>query len=414
METLALILAGGRGTRVDILSEQRVKPSIPFAGKYRIIDFTLSNCTNSGIYDIAIMTQYLPLSLVEHIGVGRPWDLDRRDAKLTMLQPHKEWYEGTADAVLKNIEFVERSKAKYVLILSGDHIYKMNYREVLNQHIELDAEITVCAKVVDYEEASRFGILATDETKLIVDFEEKPSEPKSNLASMGIYIFNRDVLLDLLRKNNDANLDFGKHLIPRSVGNRRMYAFSFEGYWRDVGTYDAYLEANLELTQTYSPDVLDMYDPSWKFYTRSEDLPAVKVSRTASIKKALLSNGAIISGTVERSVLSPGVIIHGGATVINSVLLNGVRVREGAYIENCIIDKNCDIGVNARIGVGDDYTPNHVKPDVLFSGITVLAKRVIIPNDAVIGKNCRIYPVDDLSVYHEPIASGTTLGKSNL
>jgi ADP-glucose pyrophosphorylase len=231
---------------------------------------------------------------------------------------------------------------------------------------------------------------------------------------MGIYIFNRDVLLDLLRKNNDANLDFGKHLIPRSVGNRRMYAFSFEGYWRDVGTYDAYLEANLELTQTYSPDVLDMYDPSWKFYTRSEDLPAVKVSRTASIKKALLSNGAIISGTVERSVLSPGVIIHGGATVINSVLLNGVRVREGAYIENCIIDKNCDIGVNARIGVGDDYTPNHDKPDVLFSGITVLAKRVVIPNDAVIGKNCRIYPVEDLSVYHEPIASGTTLGKSNL
>jgi glucose-1-phosphate adenylyltransferase len=414
MDTLALILAGGRGTRVDILSEQRVKPSIPFAGKYRIIDFTLSNCTNSGIFDIAIMTQYLPLSLVEHIGVGRPWDLDRRDAKLTMLQPHKEWYEGTADAVLKNIEFVERSKSKYVLILSGDHIYRMDYREVLKQHIELNAEITVCAKVVEMDEASRFGILAADETKLIIDFEEKPKEPKSNLASMGIYVFNRDVLLELLRKNKEPNLDFGKHLIPRSVGNRRMYAFSFDGYWRDVGTYDAYLEANLELTQTYSPDVLDMYDPNWKFYTKSEDLPAVKISRTASIKKALLSNGAIISGTVERSVLSPGVIIHGGATVINSVLLNGVRVREGAYIENCIIDKNCDIGVNARIGVGDDFTPNVEKPDVLFSGITVLAKRVIVPNEAVIGKNCRIYPVEDLSVYHEPIQSGTTLGKSNL
>jgi glucose-1-phosphate adenylyltransferase len=409
MDTLALILAGGRGTRVDILSEQRVKPSIPFAGKYRIIDFTLSNCTNSGIFDIAIMTQYLPLSLVDHIGVGRPWDLDRRDAKLTMLQPHKGWYEGTADAVFKNIEFVERSRAKYVLILSGDHIYRMDYREVLQQHIEKNAEITVCAKVVDYEEATRFGILEADQDGLIIDFEEKPKQPKSNLASMGIYVFNRDVLLELLRTNEEPDLDFGKHLIPRSVGNRRMYAFAFEGYWRDVGTYDAYLEANLELTQTYSPDVLDMYDPEWKFYTKSEDLPAVKVSRTASIKKALLSNGAIVSGTVERSVLSPGVIIHQGATVINCVLLNGVRVREGAYLENCIVDKHCDIGENAKIGVGSDFTPNIEKPDVLFSGITVLAKRVMIPENAVIGRNCRIYPVNDLSIYDKPIKSGTTL-----
>ena len=409
MDTLALILAGGRGTRVDILSEQRVKPSIPFAGKYRIIDFTLSNCTNSGIFNIAIMTQYLPLSLVDHIGVGRPWDLDRRDAKLTMLQPHKGWYEGTADAVFKNIEFVERSRATYVLILSGDHIYRMDYRDVLKQHIETNAEITVCAKVVDDEEASRFGILEADDSGRIIDFEEKPQQPKSNLASMGIYVFNRDVLLDLLRTNQEPDLDFGKHLIPRSVGNRRMFAFAFEGYWRDVGTYDAYLEANLELTQTYSSDVLDMYDPEWKFYTKSEDLPAVKISRTASIKKALLSNGAIVSGTVERSVLSPGVIIHKGATVINCVLLNGVRVREGAYLENCIIDKHCDIGENAKIGVGSDVTPNVEKPDVLFSGITVLAKRVTIPENAVIGRNCRIYPVADLSVYDAPIQSGTTL-----
>jgi len=409
MDTLALILAGGRGTRVDILSEQRVKPSIPFAGKYRIIDFTLSNCTNSGIFDIAIMTQYLPLSLVDHIGVGRPWDLDRRDAKLAMLQPHKGWYEGTADAVFKNIEFVERSRAKYVLILSGDHIYRMDYRAVLHQHIEKNAEITVCAKVVDYEEATRFGILEADQDGLIIDFEEKPKQPKSNLASMGIYVFNRDVLLELLRTNEEPDLDFGKHLIPRSVGNRRMYAFAFDGYWRDVGTYDAYLEANLELTQTYSPDVLDMYDPEWKFYTKSEDLPAVKISRTASIKKALLSNGAIVSGTVERSVLSPGVIIHQGATVINCVLLNGVRVREGAYLENCIVDKHCDIGENAKIGIGSDFTPNLEKPDVLFSGITVLSKRVTIPENAVIGRNCRIYPVNDLSVYDKPIKSGTTL-----
>jgi glucose-1-phosphate adenylyltransferase len=412
VETLALILAGGRGTRVDILSEQRVKPSIPFAGKYRIIDFTLSNCTNSGIFNIAIMTQYLPLSLVDHIGIGRPWDLDRRDAKLTMLQPHRGWYEGTADAVLKNIEFVESRDPELVLILSGDHVYRMDYREVIQLHKEKNAEITVCTLPVSLEEAPRFGILSTDADGQIIDFEEKPKEPKSTLASMGIYVFNKDVLLDLLRSNHEPDLDFGKHLIPRSVGKRRMYAFEFNGYWRDVGTYDAYLEANLELTQTYSPEVLDMYDPEWKFYTKSEDLPAVKISRTAEIKKALLSNGAIVSGHVERSVLSPGVIIHSGATVINSVLLSGVRVREGAYIENCIIDKNCDIGANARIGVGDDVTPNKEKPDVLFSGITVLAKRVLIPENAVIGRNCRIYPVSDLSIYQTPIPSGETIGSS--
>ncbi len=412
METLALILAGGRGTRVDILSEQRVKPSIPFAGKFRIIDFTLSNCTNSGIFNIAIMTQYLPLSLVDHIGIGRPWDLDRRDAKLTMLQPHRGWYEGTADAVLKNIEFVERSQAEYVLILSGDHVYRMDYREVIQLHKDKNAEITVCTLPVTLEEASRFGILSTNEEGQVTDFEEKPKNPTSNLASMGIYVFNREVLLDLLRTNVEPDLDFGKHLIPRSVGKRRMFAYKFEGYWRDVGTYDAYLEANLELTQTYSTEILDMYDPEWKFYTKSEDLPAVKVSRSATIKKALLSNGAIISGNVERSVLSPGVIIHKGATVINSVLLNGVRVREGAHIENCIIDKYCDIGANAKIGVGDDFTPNKDKPDVLFSGITVIAKRTNVPENAVIGRNCRIYPTSDNSIYHQPIASGETIGIS--
>lgn len=409
METLALILAGGRGSRIDILSETRVKPSVPFGGKYRIIDFTLSNCTNSGIFDIGIMTQYLPLSLNEHIGTGRPWDLDRRDASLTMLQPHSEWYEGTADAVLKNIKYVEKSKADYVLILSGDHIYRMDYREVIQHHIDKGADLTICAKIVPIEEASRFGILEADEDLKITEFVEKPAEPKSNFASMGIYVFKKDVLLNKLREIKEMNLDFGKHIIPSMIPEEKSFVYPFDGYWKDVGTYDAYLEANLELTQTYSPDVLDMYDYDWKFYTRSEDLPAVKLSRTAVVKKALLSNGSIISGHVERSVLSPGVIVHKGATVINSVILSNVRIKEGAYIENAIIDKWCVIGENAKIGVSSDYTPNKERPDLLSSGVNVLGKHINIPANSVIHRNCRIHRGVDEEVFKNTIESGSTL-----
>jgi len=391
MNTLAVILAGGRGSRIDILSQKRVKPSVPFAGKYRIIDFTLSNCSNSGIYDIGIMTQYLPLSLNEHIGNGKPWDLDRRDSKITLLQPHSEWYSGTADSVRKNLAFIQRSEQEYVLILSGDHIYKMDYRKVIQQHIDTKAELTVCANVVPIEEASRFGVLEANEDLEIYKFVEKPAEPKSNLASMGIYVFNKDLLIECLTTMDEPDLDFGKHIIPKLINQARVFAYRFEGYWRDVGTYDSYLDANLELTSTYDENVIDMYDPNWKFYTRSEDQPAVKISRGADIKKSLLSNGTIVSGKVERSILSPGVIIHKGATVINSVLLNGVRVREGAYIENSIIDKRVDIGMNAVIGTGKDYTHNIERPELLQSGINVIEKWTRIPEGAVIERNCRIF-----------------------
>ncbi len=406
--TLAIILAGGRGSRIDILSQKRVKPSVPFGGKYRIIDFTLSNCANSGIYDIGILTQYLPLSLNEHIGNGKPWDLDRRDSKVTLLQPHSEWYQGTADAVKKNLAFVERNAEELVLILSGDHIYKMDYREVINQHIETGAELTVCAKVVPIEEASRFGILETNEDLEIEKFVEKPADPKSNYASMGIYVFNKDVLLEMLNSLDIEDLDFGKHIIPEMIGKNKVYAFPFTGYWKDVGTYDSYLEASLELTRTYDENVIDMYDPNWKFYTRSEDLPAVKVSRGANIKKSLLSNGTVVSGRVERSILSPGVIIHPNATVINSVLLNGVRVREGAYIENSIIDKRVDVGENSVIGSGVDYTPNVERPDLLESGINVIEKWTKIPADSMIERNCRIFKTakeEDLKY----VKSGSTI-----
>lgn len=391
METLALILAGGRGSRLDILTEKRVKPAVPFAGKFRIIDFTLSNCTNSGIFNIAILTQYLPLSLNEHIGVGKPWDLDRRDSSLTLLQPHKEWYSGTADAVLQNINFIKRKNPKYVLILSGDHIYKMNYQKMIDFHVKNDSKCTIAVQPVPWEEAHRYGILNTDENMKITRFDEKPEKPESNLASMGIYVFDTKVLLEAVETVQDPNLDFGKHIIPYLLSKTDLYTYVFEDYWKDVGTFDSYLEANIELTHTVDKIPLDMYDRSWRIYTRSEELPSVKVGSKAMISQALLSNGCIVAGTVKKSVLSPGVIIHPGATVINSVILNDTEIFPGAYIENSIIDKRCKILENVVIGDGKDLTPNIDNPKLMSSGINAVAANVTIPEGTVITRNCRIF-----------------------
>ena len=406
METLALILAGGRGSRLDILSEHRVKPSVPFAGKYRIIDFTLSNCSNSGIYDIMIMTQYLPLSLNEHIGVGKPWDLDRRDSKVTLLQPHSEWYQGTADAVRKNLDAIKRSNCKYVLILSGDHIYKMDYSKLIQQHKEKNAKLTIACKVVDLKEASRFGIMEANEDLLVYNFVEKPKQPKSTLASMGIYVFDKDELVRQIESSDVVDLDFGKHIIPGMIDTKGVYAYKFYDYWKDVGTYDSYLDANIDLTNTVDKIELDMYDPSWKIYTKSEELPAVKVGSKAKIVQALLSNGSIVAGTVEKSVLSPGVHVHPGAVVRNSVILNDVVIESGAVVENCIIDKNTVVKANAHIGCFDNV-PNQENPDLLTCGITVLGKHIIVPEGQKIGKNCRLFTTAKLDGTDVP--SGSTL-----
>jgi len=410
MEVLALILAGGRGSRLDILSENRVKPSVPFAGKYRIIDFTLSNCSNSGIYNIAILTQYLPFSLNDHIGSGKPWDLDRRDSKVTLLQPHSDWYNGTADAVRKNIHYIEQSMPKYVLILSGDHIYKMDYRKMLKQHQDTGAALTIGCKIIDPKDASRFGMLEADKSNRIYKFQEKPKHTTSDLASMGIYVFNTPVLLEMLKNNTIPDLDFGKHIIPSMIDTHPVYAYRFSDYWKDVGTYESYLNANLELIETVDKIPLDMYDPNWKIYTKSEELPAVKIGSKATIHQALLSNGSIVAGHVERSVLSPGVIIHPLAKVTNSVLLNNVEVRPGAIVDNCIIDKNTVIEENAMVGFGTDMTPNQENPELLTTGITVLGKRIIVPKNTVIGRNCRIFRTADFSRLEEKIVrSGTTM-----
>ncbi len=407
MDVLTLILAGGKGSRLDILSRKRSKPAMPFAGKFRIIDFALSNCTQSHLYNIGILTQYLPLSLNEHIGSGKPWDLDRRDSAVTLLQPHNYWYLGTADAVLKNLEFIERSEPSHVLILSGDHIYKMDYRKMINFHQEKGAALTIATQPVPESEVYRFGIMTTNDDGQITKFEEKPQTSQSNLASMGVYLFNYDLLKRVLLNIKQDDLDFGKHIIPHLIEHtkEKVYAYEFKDYWMDVGTYDAYLETNLEMTKSYTK--LDLYDPTWKVFTKSEDLPPVKVGEDAVIKESLVSNGCVIDGTVINSVISPGVRVGKGTIVKDSVILNNVIISENVTIQKSIIDKKVVIGRNSYIGFGNDFTPNKEKPQLLSSGITVIEKKAIISSDVVIGRNCRIFASAKFT--NKKIKSGETV-----
>ncbi|MFA5470636.1 MAG: glucose-1-phosphate adenylyltransferase [Acholeplasmataceae bacterium] len=407
METLTLILAGGKGSRLDILSQRRSKPAMPFAGKFRIIDFALSNCTQSNLYDIGILTQYLPLSLNEHIGSGKAWDLDRRDSGVTLLQPHNYWYLGTADAVLKNLEFIQRKSPKYVLILSGDHIYKMDYRKMIQKHKEKNASLTIATQPVDPKEVHRFGIMSINSDDEIIDFEEKPKTSKSNLASMGIYLFNYELLEKVLLNIKRDDLDFGKHIIPYLIEStkKEVYAYQFKDYWMDVGTYDSYWETNLQMTKDFTD--LDLYDPTWKVYTKSEDLPPVKIGSNASIQTSLVSNGCVIEGSVINSVLSPGVRVGKGSIVKDSIILNNVIIGENVTIQKTIIDKKAVIGRNSYIGYGDDLTPNIEKPDLLESGITVIEKRTMIPENVEIGRNCRVFKTYDFK--DKKIKSGSTL-----
>ncbi|ASQ48671.1 glucose-1-phosphate adenylyltransferase [Leptotrichia sp. oral taxon 498] len=415
MEMLAMILAGGRGSRLDILSEKRVKPSVPFAGKFRIIDFALSNCSNSGIYDVALLTQYLPLSLNEHIGSGRPWDFDRRDSSITMLQPHEKlsgnsWYRGTADAIRQNIEFIKNKNPKYVLILSGDHIYKMNYKWMLKEHEENGAELTIAVQPVPIEEASRFGIFEVDKNKKILSFEEKPAEPKSNLASMGIYIFNTDTLLEYLEGLPNDDLDFGMHVIPAMIQNdRKVYVHTYDSYWKDVGTYDSYLEANLDLIKKSEEVGINLYDKEWKIYTRSEDLAPVRIGITGNVQNSLICNGCKIEGSVQNSVLGPGVTVRKGATVRNSIIFSGTYIDENSHLDTIIADKNTYIGKNSFIGNGNADIPNKERPDLLSSGITVIGKGVHIPDGSIIGKNVRILSGVRVDPHNRTVETGETV-----
>jgi glucose-1-phosphate adenylyltransferase len=415
MKTLALVLAGGRGTRLDILSAHRAKPSVPFAGKFRLIDFALSNCVNSDIYNIGVLTQYLPLSLNNHIGIGKPWDLDRKLGGVTILQPFRgkpgttDWYEGTAHAIYQNMSFIRNQDPDEVIILSGDHVYDMDYRKMIEFHREKDADLTIAAQPVEYEEAHRFGILDCQEDKKIIDFLEKPENPPSNLASMGIYVFNTDALLNVLEKYcSEEDSDFGHHIIPPMIENDKVYLYSYDDYWKDVGTLEAYWQAHLELTDPM-PD-LNLYDEEWKLFTRSEEKPPVKFGENGGTEKSLISNGAIINGKVKNSVISPGVYIEEGAVVKDSVIFNDTIIRKNTVVEKAIIDKEVEIGENCKIGYGDDYTPNKDKPDLLDNGLNIIAKRAKIPEGTTIERNCRIFsyaaPADFGS---KDIKSGSTI-----
>ncbi|NJD28936.1 MAG: glucose-1-phosphate adenylyltransferase [Chloroflexi bacterium] len=390
---MALILAGGEGERLSILSQIRAKPAVPFGGKYRIIDFTLSNCVNSDIDDVLVLTQYNPRSLNDHIGLGRPWDLDRNTGGVKLLQPYiargrvAEWYRGTADAVLRNLNVIEHSTADTFLILAGDHIYKMDYQPFVQAHRRHRADVTLAVRRVPLADATRMGILALDDGDRVTEWQEKPRQPKSDLASMGVYVFSKRALRRWLR---DDLIDFGAHVVPAMLeSGARVFGYRFAGYWQDVGTIQSYWEANMALLVD-RPE-LDLYDKEWLIHTRSEERAPAKVGSTAQIHRSLISHGCLIEGTVVNSVLSPGVRVDVGAVVRDSIVMFDSVIRAGAVVDRAILDKEVVVGQGAVVGEGPyDGPPNRQEPARLNSGITVVGKQAIVPRGVRLGRNVKV------------------------
>lgn len=383
-EWIAMLLAGGQGSRLYALTRNVAKPAVPFGGKYRIIDFPLSNCVNSGIDTVGVLTQYQPLELNEYIGNGQPWDLDRIHGGVYVLPPYQKisnsnWYTGTANAIYQNINFINRYDPSYVVILSGDHIYKMDYSKMLEFHKEKQADCTIAVMEVPWEEASRFGIMACDEDKKIYEFAEKPKEPKSNLASMGIYIFTWSKLKKYLEEdeaNPDSENDFGKNVIPAMLQNdERMYAYAFEGYWKDVGTIDSLWEANMDLLDPNVP--LDLYDDSWKIYARNPVMPPQYVADGAVTQNAMISEGCYVEGEVDFSILFAGVTVEKGAVVHDSIVMPGSVIKAGAVVEYSIVAEDVVVGENALVGC----RPENME-DKQNWGVTVIAKGIQIGKGA--------------------------------
>lgn len=362
MKTRAVILAGGEGSRLGVLTAKRTKPAVPFAGKYRIIDFALSNCVNSGIFDLMVLAQYRPQSLIEHIGAGAPWDLNRDfTGGIKILTPYKarfnsDWYLGTADAVQQNFSFIKRGDPDLILILSGDHIYTMDYDAMLAFHLDLQADVTVGTIRVPIEEASRFGILTVDKKYKIKSFVEKPAVPLSNLANMGVYLFRREVLDRALWEDHNDKIsahDFGRNIIPKLIeSNARVFAFPYTGYWMDVGTVNSYWQSHMDLLSPNPP--LKLYDRRWVIHTRTEERPPVRFPETSQVYASMITDGCFIEAgaRVESSVLSPGVIVRPGAVIRESILLTDCVVESGALVERAILDKYVQVGENAHIGGG--------------------------------------------------------------
>jgi glucose-1-phosphate adenylyltransferase len=417
MSVLTLILAGGAGSRLSILGEKRAKPAVPFAGKYRIIDFPLSNAVNSDLYRIAVLTQFRPHSLMQHIGIGDPWDLNRRPPNgLQIWQPYRgrsdqDWYRGTADALYQNRNFIRQDGSDTLLILSGDHIYKQDYRDLLRFHQDKDADLTVAVMNVPQDDVKRFGIMSIDSSQKITKFAEKPKKSDSTLASMGIYVFKTKFLLQKLEEDavdqNSAH-DFGKNIIPQIVEKGGAYAYPFLGYWVDVGTIQAYWETSMALLNE-NPG-LDLYDSKWVIHTRSEERPPVKCIPPGEIVNSMVSNGCVVHGSVINSVLSPGVRVEKGAVVRDSVIMNDTLIRSGAQVNCCVLDKEIEVGSNSKLGVGKDDTPNILEPANIHTGITIVGKRAHIPPGAVIGRNCRIDPSTVTDDYESiDVSSGMTV-----
>lgn len=413
---VALILAGGQGTRLGVLTDEIAKPAVPYGGKYRIIDFPLSNCVNSGIYNVGVLTQYKPHILSTHIGIGRSWDLDRKDGGVIILPPYmgkgeSEWYKGTANAVYQNIDYVDGFDPEIIVILSGDHIYAMDYNEMIDYHVSKGADGTVACMRVPLEETSRFGILVTDYDGTITEFQEKPDKPRSDLASLGIYVFNWKFLKEkLIEDENDkkSDNDFGKNILPKIVeeASGKLSAFVFDGYWRDVGTLYSLWEANMELTRPIPP--LNLHDPMWRFYTHTEEYPPVFVGSNSKVKNSLINEGAEIYGIVENSVIFQGVYIGKNSIIKDSVIMTNTSIEENCVIEKAIIGENTHIRANAVIGEGPDI-PNTERPDIYNSGLVSIGSNVEIPEGLHVGKNTAIWNNIKESDFTENVSSGQTI-----
>ena len=391
---IAMLLAGGQGSRLGVLTSDVAKPAVSFGGKYRIIDFPLSNCINSGIDTVGVLTQYQPLVLNSHIGIGIPWDLDRNNGGVAVLPPYErsdtsEWYTGTANAIYQNLKYMERYNPEYVLILSGDHIYKMDYEAMLDFHKQKNADVTIAAIPVPMEEASRFGVVLTDEDKQITEFEEKPEHPRSNLASMGIYIFSWPVLRDsLIAMKDQCNCDFGKHIIPYChEGGKRLFAYEFNDYWKDVGTLGSYWEANMELIDLI-PE-FNLYEEYWKIYTKQDIIEPQYIAKDAVVERSIIGAGAQIYGQVSNCVLGAGVTVEEGAVLKDSIIMKNTYIGRDAYVEKAIIAENCTIGEGDEIGVGEE-AESRLNAKIYAFGLATIGEHSVIPPHVKIGKNTAI------------------------
>ena len=387
-----MLLAGGQGSRLYALTQKVAKPAIPYGGKNRFIDFPLSNCINSGIDTVGVLTQYQPMVLNEYIGNGQPWDLDKMHGGVHVLPPYQtaagaSWYEGTANAIYQNMAFIERYDPEYVIVLGGDHIYKMDYSKMLDYHIANNADSTIAVINVPRSEASRFGIMTCDEEGRIVDFTEKPKEPKSTLASMGIYVFSWEKLRKYLIENENANTgskDFGKDIIPAMLANdERLFAYEFEGYWKDVGTLDSLWEANMDLLSPSVP--LNLYDPNWKVYSRHNNMPPQYIGKNAHVENSMITEGSVVDGTVDFSIISSGVTIEEGASVKYSIVMPGTTIKKNAVVEYAIIGENCVVESDAMIGMNPESVPNRDDWGIAVLGhnITISSGKRVLPKEII-------------------------------